>query len=109
MLISKGVRKDLRTLGVRASVPIEPQSQSLILDETSRVPGVVGVGVPGAGGFDAVFCVMIIRQERDRQIEQLRQIWQTNGVHMLNANEEKEGIQIVDIEESKDFFKFLST
>ena len=65
------------------------------------------MGVPGAGGFDALFCVMILRQERDYQIEELRQIWQMNGVHMLNANEEKEGIQIVDIEEAKSFFTLL--
>lgn len=34
-------------MGDLAQVPIEPEEQSLLLDATLSVPGVIGVAVPG--------------------------------------------------------------
>jgi predicted RNA-binding protein with PUA-like domain len=48
-------RRLFRSLGVAADIPIEPPGTTALLDELMEVPGVVAVGVPGAGGYDAVF------------------------------------------------------
>ncbi|XLS75146.1 hypothetical protein HN51_032011, partial [Arachis hypogaea] len=38
---------------------IEPESQTKLLDATLNFEGVLLAGVPGAGGFDAVFAVTL--------------------------------------------------
>ncbi len=53
------VRAGLRAMGEAAGVPIEPPAQTELLDATERVPGCVLAGVPGAGGYDAVFALVI--------------------------------------------------
>ena len=52
-------RRMLRCMGVAAEVPIEPASQTRLLDATLELPGVLAVGVPGAGGYDAVYAVCL--------------------------------------------------
>jgi len=51
----EAARRVFRSLGVAAKVPIEPPGTTALLDELVDLPGVVAVGVPGAGGYDAVF------------------------------------------------------
>jgi phosphomevalonate kinase len=53
------VRDLLRTMGTSCDVPIEPPSQTTLIDKTCESNGVLFGGVPGAGGFDAVFAVVI--------------------------------------------------
>ncbi len=55
----EGVRELMRSMGREAQVPIEPEEQTSLLDRTIETPGVVFAGVPGAGGFDAIFAVVI--------------------------------------------------
>ena len=38
---------------------IEPESQTQLLDATMNMDGVLLTGVPGAGGFDAVFAITL--------------------------------------------------
>lgn len=54
-----GIRYLMRLMGEAAGVPIEPESQTLLLDATTNLEGVLLAGVPGAGGFDAVFAVTL--------------------------------------------------
>jgi len=49
----------LRSLGEEAGVPIEPPQQTALANDTMEEPGVIAAGVPGAGGFDALFAVII--------------------------------------------------
>jgi len=49
----------LRTLGEVAGVPIEPPQQTALANDTLEEQGVIAAGVPGAGGFDALFAVII--------------------------------------------------
>jgi phosphomevalonate kinase len=45
-------------MGQQASVPIEPPTQTALLDDSLKVKGVFFAGVPGAGGYDAIFCLI---------------------------------------------------
>nr|BAF98284.1 5-phosphomevelonate kinase [Hevea brasiliensis] len=53
------IRNYMRQMGEAAGVPIEPESQTRLLDTTMNMDGVLLAGVPGAGGFDAVFAVTL--------------------------------------------------
>ncbi|CAN0910194.1 Phosphomevalonate kinase, peroxisomal [Linum grandiflorum] len=53
------IRKHMRQMGEAAGVPIEPESQTKLLDATMNTEGVLLAGVPGAGGFDAIFAVTL--------------------------------------------------
>ncbi|KAI4205423.1 MAG: hypothetical protein LQ350_000466 [Teloschistes chrysophthalmus] len=48
------IRSLIREMSTKADVPIEPTVQTSLLDACSKVSGVVGGVVPGAGGFDAI-------------------------------------------------------
>ncbi|KAJ9048049.1 phosphomevalonate kinase [Entomophthora muscae] len=52
-------RACLRQISIEADVPIEPPIQSKLLDSLQDIPEVLIAGVPGAGGFDAVFAIYI--------------------------------------------------
>ncbi|EAN82398.1 putative phosphomevalonate kinase protein [Trypanosoma cruzi] len=51
-------RRYLREMGQAASVEIEPNKLTALLDATCAIPGVFAVGCPGAGGYDAVFALV---------------------------------------------------
>ncbi|XP_022892639.1 phosphomevalonate kinase, peroxisomal-like [Olea europaea var. sylvestris] len=53
------IRYNMRKMGEAAGIPIEPESQTRLLDTTMNMEGVLLAGVPGAGGFDAVFAVAL--------------------------------------------------
>jgi phosphomevalonate kinase len=53
-------RKLLREVGENAGVEVEPPKLTPLLDSTlSTCPGVIAVGCPGAGGYDAVFALAV--------------------------------------------------
>jgi len=64
------VRHYLKRMGECASVDIEPPTQTRLIDATMMIPGVLIGGVPGAGGFDAIFA-LTLSQESIQQIERL--------------------------------------
>jgi phosphomevalonate kinase len=63
-------RKYLRMIGEQAGVPIEPPEQTHLANDTLDEKGVIAAGVPGAGGFDALFAVIIsINKDDEEKIE----------------------------------------
>jgi len=52
-------RQNLKGMGNAAGVPVEPDSQTALADATMKLPGVVAAGVPGAGGYDALFVIYV--------------------------------------------------
>ena len=66
------VRRFLQELGACADVPIEPTEQTALLDATAALPGVLMAGVPGAGGFDAVFALLL----DESCVGSVRELWQ---------------------------------
>lgn len=53
------VRHFLRELGTSTDVDVEPPEQGRLLDQTIMQAGVALAGVPGAGGDDAIFAVVL--------------------------------------------------
>ncbi|BGO92657.1 hypothetical protein NBRC10512_008186 [Rhodotorula toruloides] len=49
----------MRYMGEQSGVPIEPPEQMKLLDACSALPGVIGAGVPGAGGYDAIWVLCL--------------------------------------------------
>jgi phosphomevalonate kinase len=86
------VRSILRQIGEAAGVPIEPEPQTRILDVTMNMEGVLLAGVPGAGGFDALFAITLGSSARDR----VAYAWSTNGVLPLLVAEDPKGVTLED-------------
>ena len=60
----KQARAQLKDMGDQAGVGIEPASQTNLVNATEEVPGVLCAGVPGAGGEDAVFALVLSAESR---------------------------------------------
>lgn len=56
-------RTAIRDMGEQSGVPIEPPQQTALLDYCTKIEGVVGGVVPGAGGFDAIVLLVENREE----------------------------------------------
>ena len=56
-------------MGKKAHVPIEPDEQTQLANDTmNNVNGVVAAGIPGAGGYDALFVLYKKRgQQQNKQ------------------------------------------
>ena len=85
-------------MGDAAGVGIEPIEQTKLLDATLQVPGVLCVGVPGAGGVDAVFALVLSLGVRET-VETLWASWTSGGGRvcplMLSADfGERAGVRI---------------
>ncbi|KAH7277850.1 hypothetical protein KP509_38G011400 [Ceratopteris richardii] len=86
------VRALLRQLGEAAGVPVEPPPQTALLDTTMAMKGVLFAGVPGAGGFDAVFAVTLSKSSR----KLVEEMWSRQGVLALCVVEDPQGVRLED-------------
>ena len=99
------IRAVLRRLSAEVSVPIEPISQTAILDATCILPGCILAGVPGAGGFDAIFCLFLVKgniNDRNQLImdesflknvtDRLDSCWSSQNVVRLKVEREERGV-----------------
>ena len=88
-------------MGEESGVPIEPQSQTELIDASLKVDGVLISGVPGAGGYDAIFCIVVDDGDDERSTFcGLLKVWEAWNVHVcpLLAREENFGIKLEDAE-----------
>lgn len=98
------IRRQVRDMSAESGVPIEPLAQTQLLDACTKVSGVIGGVVPGAGGYDAVALLIEDREQVATELEKLLQGWQvktgaeTEGgvgrVSMLGVKQEMEGVRI---------------
>lgn len=98
------VRALIRKMGKLSDVPIEPESQTELLDAVSAVDGVYGGVVPGAGGFDALALVMKDDEETKKRVEERVAQWsqeKDSKVRLLDVKGEMEGVRY----ESLDVYK----
>jgi phosphomevalonate kinase len=71
------------------NLQIEPESQTLLLDATMNMEGVLLAGVPGAGGFDAVFSVTL-----GEASGAVANAWSSAGVLPLLVQEDSRGVSL---------------
>lgn len=100
----KSIRKNIRAMGEKSGVPIEPPAQTKLLDACEGVQGVVGGTVPGAGGYDAIVLLIEDKQATVAGLLELFRGWEFKGevegggkVSMLGVREEMEGVRVEDV------------
>ncbi|PPQ67289.1 hypothetical protein CVT25_005873 [Psilocybe cyanescens] len=78
--LSEEIRAQMRKMGTLSGVPIEPVEQTKLLDTCVALAGVIGGGVPGAGGYDAVW-LLVCDPENSKHaqtpLECVEHIWST--------------------------------
>nr|AZK89901.1 phosphomevalonate kinase [Jasminum sambac] len=84
-----GIRCNMRKMGEAAGIPIEPESQTRLLDTTMKMEGVLLAGVPGAGGFDAVFAVTLGASSNN-----VIKTWSSLNVLALLVREDPRGVSL---------------
>lgn len=72
-------RSLLKRMGQAAGVDIEPDCQTMLVDATEKLPGVLAAGVPGAGGVDAIFAITISEVSRS-EVELMWASWAGEGL-----------------------------
>ncbi|KAF5238672.1 hypothetical protein FAUST_5398 [Fusarium austroamericanum] len=90
------VREKIREMGSASDVPIEPESQTELLDALSTVEGVYGGVVPGAGGYDALALLMKDDEETKQRVEVFLEKWAAEKgtkVKLLAVKGEMEGVR----------------
>ncbi|KAF5972596.1 phosphomevalonate kinase [Fusarium bulbicola] len=90
------VREMIRQMGSASDVPIEPESQTELLDAVSTVEGVYGGVVPGAGGYDALALLMKDDEETKQRVEEFLDKWaeeKGTKVKLLGVKGEMEGVR----------------
>lgn len=75
-------RQNLKGMGKAANVPIEPDNQTKLANATMKLPGVIAAGVPGAGGYDALFVLYVKGEETadgisDKVRDEIGDLWKT--------------------------------
>ncbi|PUZ41893.1 hypothetical protein GQ55_9G540200 [Panicum hallii var. hallii] len=85
------IRLHMREMGIAAGVQIEPESQTKLLDATMNMEGVLLAGVPGAGGFDAVFSVTL-----GDASNAVASAWSSVGVLPLLVRGDHRGVSLED-------------
>lgn len=102
-------RELVRAMGAQSGVPIEPESQTELIDALSKVEGVYGGVVPGAGGFDAVAILVKDDGETVARVERFLEEWSANKkdskVKLLGVKGELEGVRA---EKMREFDGWLS-
>ncbi|KAM3514051.1 hypothetical protein MY11210_002263 [Beauveria gryllotalpidicola] len=91
-----GVRELVREMGQQSDVPIEPEAQTKLLDAVSRVEGVYGGVVPGAGGFDAAALLMKDDEATKQRVDEFLAQWSRSKgskVKLLNVKGEMQGVR----------------
>lgn len=83
------IRSHMQKMGKAACVPIEPESQTQFLDSTMNLEGVLLAGVPGAGGYDAIFAITLGESNKA-----VIKTWSSAGVLPLLVSEDPHGVSL---------------
>lgn len=96
------IRELIRAMGTQSDVPIEPESQTRLLDALTEVEGVYNGLVPGAGGFDAVVLLMKDDEATEKRVKDFVAKWSEEKggqVKLLGVKGEMEGVRTESTEE----------
>ena len=88
-------RSLLREMGIAGDVEIEPAKLTPLLDATMALPGVIVSGCPGAGGYDAVFALVVevSGSENTERVEKFWESYQGLSIVALPVREDHVGVQ----------------
>ena len=101
-------------MGELSGVPIEPPEQTALLNTCVSVAGVVGGGVPGAGGYDAIW--LLVCDPPNCPPEELpscrvERVWSTyKGLDvspLLAAESAAKGVRVEKVEEIRGLSEIL--
>ena len=105
----KAARNLIKQMGQLSDVPIEPDSQSELLDAMGAIDGVYGGVVPGAGGFDAVAVLMENDEETLSRVESFLEDWsrkRNSKVRLLNVRGEMDGAKEENLDIYSGWFRY---
>lgn len=85
-------RQYLREMGHAAAVKVEPEELTELLNDTAALPGVFAVGCPGAGGYDAVFALVLGDEANCRTVEQYWESYTKLNICPLLVREDPSGL-----------------
>jgi phosphomevalonate kinase len=98
------IRSLVREMSSKSGVPIEPPTQTELLDACSALPGVVGGVVPGAGGYDAIVLLIENDEKTLGDLQNLLDGWKSTTeqgsgitigkVSLLGVKQDVQGIRI---------------
>ncbi|RSH77383.1 phosphomevalonate kinase [Apiotrichum porosum] len=88
------VRAGMQAMSSASGVAIEPVEQTRLLDTCSACPGVLGGGVPGAGGYDAVWVLALDAKAPVASVETVWGGWSEMSVCPLSARQSDGGLQL---------------
>ncbi|CAD6572395.1 MAG: phosphomevalonate kinase [Cyphobasidiales sp. Tagirdzhanova-0007] len=95
------IRSSMKAMGGSAMVPIEPDEQTHLLDaSTEQCPGVLGGGVPGAGGYDAIWVLVLSpmsEPQPEQEVQALWRFWPEMSVRPLSSKARIQGKFLQDI------------
>ncbi|KAL1408266.1 phosphomevalonate kinase [Vanrija albida] len=87
------IRSGMRDMSTASGVPIEPKEQTRLLDACSGCQGVLGGGVPGAGGYDAIWVLCVDDPAVITTVEDVWASWTEMSVSPLSARQSDGGLQ----------------
>ncbi|KAI9483232.1 MAG: Phosphomevalonate kinase [Benjaminiella poitrasii] len=92
------VRYLLQTMSKFSEVPIEPEEQTRLLDASTNLPGVVMAGVPGAGGYDAIFCI-VLSEKSKQKVYNVWESWKELNIGPLLSRADSHGVTSVKLDD----------
>jgi len=91
----ENIRAKMREMGSASGVAIEPPPQTDLLDDCLAVSGVIAGGVPGAGGYDAIWLLVFDPPKKHDNI-----LTPVACVEILWGRREKKDVTPLSAEES---------
>jgi len=98
----------MKEMGNLSGVPIEPDEQTRLLDICVSQAGVVGGGVPGAGGYDAIWLLVCDPESSKHEqtpLDRIEYVWSTykelSVSPLSSAESEDKGIRLEKLDDVK--------
>ncbi|KAI8048454.1 Phosphomevalonate kinase [Thamnidium elegans] len=90
------VRSLLQKMTELSQVPVEPQEQTRLLNACTDIAGVAMAGVPGAGGYDAIFCIVLSNHSK-QLVRKVWESWKELSVGPLLSHADSNGVTSVSL------------
>jgi phosphomevalonate kinase len=84
----------LKSISAYSEAPIIPQKSLDIIYETLKLPGILLASVPGAGGYDAIYCICVSEECRNNVVEFWRNETQFDIYPLIDATHCDNGMYI---------------